>query len=198
MGCKEEPPAPPAKPSAPAAAPAPTPAPTPTATATASAAEKKPSKPCPAGSTGDGTFSKPCEAKGTAREMEVTWTGKTDDKGPSFRVVSKSKYGILFGNLSAYFYDKAGKQLEIKDASGKTKPKQPCSGKIFDGPMKAGEKATITFSCVKKEHVPEGTAHIEAEMQMVGYLDEAGTGSDTYWRNNDLVPDARPKGGIKK
>ena len=199
IGCKEEPPAPATTPSATAPKPSvAAPTPTPTPTPTASVAEKKPSRACPAGSTGDGTFSKPCEAKGTAREMEVTWTGKTDDKGPSFRVVSKSKYDILFGNLSAYFYDKAGKQLEVKDASGKAKPKQACSGKIFDGPMKAGEKAVITFSCVKKEHVPEGTAHIEAEMQMVGYLDEAGTGSDTYWRNNDLVPDARPKGGIKK
>jgi hypothetical protein len=63
--------------------------------------------------------------------------------------------------------------------------------------MKAGEKAVLTFSCVKKDHVPEGTAAIEAEMQMVGFTDASGGKADTYWRNKDLAPDTRPKGGTK-
>ena len=71
-------------------------------------------------------------------------------------------------------------------------------GNIFEGIMKPGEKAVITFSCVKKEHVPEGTTAIEAEMQMVGFPDESEKKIDFYWRNNDLIPDARPKGGLKK
>jgi hypothetical protein len=35
-------------------------------------------------------------------------------------------------------------------------------------------------------------------MQTVGFADAAGTKSEYYWRNSDLVPDVRPKGGIKK
>jgi len=203
IGCNQEP-APTGKPASSAsAAAAVTAAAATAATASATAAAvsaapaPKSSRPCPDGSTGDGTLGKPCDATGKARMMEVTWTGKMTDTGPSFRVVNKSKLEILYGSVAAYFYDKAGKQLEVKDASGKTHPKQPCSGKIFDGVMKAGEKAVITFSCVKKEHVPDGTVAVEAEMQVVGFTDSAGTGADLYWRNNDLTPDARPKGGVK-
>jgi hypothetical protein len=63
--------------------------------------------------------------------------------------------------------------------------------------MKPGEKAVITFSCVKKEHVPEGAKAIEGELQIVGFADATEKKSEYYWRNNDLVPDARPKGGVK-
>ena len=127
--------------------------------------------------------------------MEVTWTKKMDDKGPSFRVVNKSKLVILYGRMLVYFYDKTGKQLEVT-ASPKNRPHQTCFGNIFEGIMKPGEKAVITFSCVKKEHVPEGATAIEAEMQMVGFPDESEKKVDFYWRNNDLIPDARPKGGL--
>lgn len=166
--------------------------------ASASAAPSGPVHDCPAGSTGDGTLAKPCEAKGTARMMEVTWTGKLTDDGPSFRVINKSPSVILYGKLVAYFYDKAGKQLDVKDASGKTHPNQPCLGNLFSGIMKPAEKAVITFSCVKKEHVPEGTAAIEVEMQTVGFADATEKKSEYFWRNSDLTPDTRPKGGIKK
>jgi hypothetical protein len=130
--------------------------------------------------------------------MEVTWTGKMSDDGPSFRVTNKSPSVILYGKLIAYFYDKAGKQLEVKGAAGKTQPSQTCTGNLFSGVMKPAEKAVITFSCVKKEHVPEGTATIEAEMQMVGFADQSEKKSEYFWRNSDLTPDARPKGGVKK
>jgi pyruvate/2-oxoglutarate dehydrogenase complex dihydrolipoamide acyltransferase (E2) component len=201
LGCgekKADPTAPTASASAAVTAPS-APAASASAPPTASAVvEVKPTRPCPEGATGDGTFSKPCEAKGAARLMEVTWTGKMTDTGPSFRVTNKSKLDILYGSMAAYFYDKAGKQLDVPAADGKTRPKQVCAGKIFDGVMKAGEKATITFSCVKKTHVPEGTAHVEAEMQMVGFVDSGGKTTDLYWKNNELTPDARPKGGAKK
>lgn len=162
----------------------------------ASAAPAKPRDDCPEGSSGEGTFNKPCEAKGDSRMMEVTWTGKMGDDGPSFRVVNSSKLQILYGKLVAYFYDKSGKQLQAKDTSEsppKDRPSQPCAGNIFAGPMKPGEKAVITFSCVKKEHVPEGTAAIEAELEMVGFTDESGKKNEFYWRNKELTPDARPK-----
>jgi hypothetical protein len=180
-------------PTAPAAS-----APAPSASApAASATASGPVHDCPAGSTGDGSFNKPCEAKGTARMMEVTWTGKMTDTGPSFRVTNKSPSAILYGKVVAYFYDKAGKQIEAKDAGGKTRPNHPCTGNLFAGVMKPAEKAVITFSCLKKEHVPEGTAQVEAEMQVVGFADASEKKTEYYWKNGDLTPDTRPKGGVK-
>lgn len=181
------------------AAPAPSAAPTtsvaaPVPSATASAAGP-PRQDCPEGSSGEGTFNKPCETKGAARLMEVTWTGKMTDTGPSFRVVNKSKLVILYGKLAVYFYDKAGKQLEVKGAGGKAQPNQPCSGNVFGGVMNPGEKAVITFSCVKKDSVPEGTVSVEAEMQTVGFADSSGKKVEFYWRNAELTPDTRAKAG---
>ena len=167
-----------------------------TSTATPSAAVKKPSHPCPEGSKGEGTRKSPCKAKGATRIMDVKWTRKSDDKGPKFKVTSKSKLPILYGQLIVYFYDSSGKQLEVA-GGGEARSKLPCIGNIFAGAMKPGEKAFMTFSCLKKKHVPEGTAAIEGELQMVGFTDEMGKKSDTFWRNDDLVPDERPKGGIK-
>jgi hypothetical protein len=132
--------------------------------------------------------------------MDVVWTGKTDDQGPHFRVTNKSQSVILYGKIAVYFYDKAGKQLEVAAASGasdKTKPFHSCGGNIFGGVMKAGEKAVLTFSCVKKERVPEGTTAVEAEMQSVGFTDSSEKTITSYWRNNDLTPEARKKGGVK-
>lgn len=189
-GCDEEKPA--AKPAASATAAA-APSALPAApSATASAAPPAPKHDCPEGTAGDGTFDKPCDAKGTARTMEVTWTGKQDDKGPSFRVVNTSKADILYGKLVVYFYDKAGKQLEVKD-DDKARKTKTCAGNIFDGPMKAGEKAVITFSCVKKDHVPEGTAAIQAEIEVAGFTDESGKKNAWYWRNKELTPEDRPR-----
>jgi hypothetical protein len=186
-------------------APSPPPTPPPAMTPpTPSASTALPVHECPKGTAGEGTFAKPCEvAKGTARMMEVTWSGKTDDKGPHFRVVNKSDKVILFGKMAVYFYDKAGKQLEVKgdDSSGapaKNKPYQSCSGNMFGGVMKPGEKAVLTFSCVQQKHIPEGTKAIEAEMQTVGFSDPSEKKVDYYWSNSHLTPEARPKGGVKE
>jgi len=193
VGCeKEEEKKPePAKSAAPA--PTPTPAPTPPPP------PPEPKHDCPENSTGVGSFDKPCEATGAERMMEVTWTGKYDDKGnPQFRVVNKSKLVILYGKMIAYFYDKAGKQLAPAGGSpDKPKQHQDCPGNIFGGVMNAGEKAVITFSCVGKAHIPEGTTAIEGEIKMVGFADSDGKKSEFYWKNDELAPDARPKGGIK-
>ena len=175
---------------------------TPAPSASASAASNEPKHDCPKGSTGDGTFSKPCEAKGKERMMDVAWTGKTDEKGPQFRVTNKSaKDTILYGKIAVYFYDKAGKQLDTQDTTQtppKAVPFRTCSGNMFGGVMKPNEKAVLTFSCVKKDHVPEGTAAIEAEMQGVGFSDASEKKVEWYWANHDLAPDARKKGGVTK
>ncbi len=194
-GCEKTEPAPkpePAKSAAPIATTMPSAPPV-------ASAPPEPHHDCPEGSEGVGSFAKPCEAKGAERMMEVTWTGKMSDSGaPSFRVVNKSKLVILYGKMVAYFYDKAGKQLEVPaGASGKPRQHQDCPGNIFGGVMQPGEKAVINFSCVGKSSVPEGATAIEGEIQMVGFADAEGKRSEFYWKNEELTPDARPKGGIK-
>jgi hypothetical protein len=195
LGCdeKSEKESAPAKPSASVAA---APAPTPTPTPTPPPPPPKPRDDCPEGSSGIGTSSEPCLGSGDARMMEVKYTGKTTDEGPKFSVVNKTKSSILYGSVAAYFYDKAGKQLQVT-AGGKSRPMQLCSGNIFAGAVKPGEKIFVFFSCVKKSDVPEGAATIEAEVRTVGFTDEGGTKNEFYWSNPDLVPDQRPKGGIK-
>jgi hypothetical protein len=128
--------------------------------------------------------------------MLSKWT-KTGDTGPSFAITNKSQMVILYGKIAVYFYDKTGKQLDVKDESetpATTKPYNTCSGTFFQGVMKAGESATLTFSCVPKKVIPDGTATIEGEMQMVGFADATEKKIDFYWKNGDLTPDARKKG----
>jgi hypothetical protein len=173
-------------PEAPSAVPAPSAAPLPNRTD------------CPKDSEGPGTVDQPCAGKGGARMMEARWTGKTDDKGPFFAITNKSPSTILYGKIVVYFYDSAGKQLEVKDASGKAMPYVVCAGaNLFSGVMKPAEKATMQFSCVPKSIVPEGATAIEGELLTVGFADADGKKNDFYWSNKDLTPDARPKGGVK-
>jgi len=198
LGCTKDEAKPGAAASASAASAQPAPSVAPSATAVASAAAE-PHHDCPDKSAGIGSFAQPCEAKGTERLMTVKWT-KTDDKGPNFSIKNIGKTTILFGKIAVYFYDKAGKQLDLKDDSEtppKTKPFHTCSGSFFQGVMKPGESATLTFSCVPKKVIPDGTTTIEAEMQMVGFADASEKKIDFYWRNADLSPAARPKGGAK-
>ena len=183
-------------PAASSATPAATASAAPTASAASSAA-LTPRSDCPKGSSGPGTFEHPCETKGASRMMEVKWTGKTDDKGPFFSVQNKSPGVVLYGKIAVYFYDKAGKQLQVKDTAAnppKDVPYRLCSGNMFGGVMKVTEKATIQFSCVKMDPVPGGTAAIEAEMVGVGFADATEKKSEFYWANPELNPDARKKG----
>ncbi len=169
-----------------------------TASAAASAAPE-PHHDCPSNSNGVGSFTKPCEGKGSERIMKVKWT-KTDDKGPNFSIKNIGKTTILYGKIAVYFYDKSGKQLDLKDESEtppKTRPYLTCAGNFFQGVMKPAESATLTFSCVPKKVIPEGTTAIEAEMQTVGIADDTEKKIDFYWRNADLTPNARSKGGVK-
>jgi hypothetical protein len=172
------------------------------ATATPSAAPSAAPEPhhdCPSNSNGIGSFTKPCEAKAAERIMKVKWT-KTDDKGPNFSIKNLGKITILYGKIAVYFYDKSGKQLDLMDESEtppKPRPYRTCAGNIFQGVMKPGESATLTFSCVPKKDIPDGTTAIEGEMETVGFADPTEKKIDFYWRNSDLTPNTRPKGGIK-
>jgi hypothetical protein len=131
--------------------------------------------------------------------MTVKWT-KTDDKGPNFSVKNIGPNTIIYGRIAVFFYDKSGKSLPLKDDSetpSKTSAYLTCSGTFFQGVMKPSESATFTFSCVPKKIIPEGTATIEGEMEMVGFADPSEKKIDFYWHNADLAPPTRPKGGIK-
>lgn len=178
---------------------APKPAPTPTAKASAAPtaeASAAPREDCPKGSKGGGTPTQPCEASGVdTRMMTVKWNGKMDDKGPFFNVANKSDATILYGEVQVYFYDKTGKQLETKDG----KKKITCgSTNLFVGTLKPAETALIQFACLPKVAVPEGAEAIEAEIDKVGFTDKKDDKKiDLYWRNKDLSPDERPKGGPK-
>lgn len=191
-GCEEpaEKPAatPSAEPKAALSAPPPPPAPKPV--------EEKPSHPCPEDSEGPGTFKKPCEAKGKARMMEVTWNGKIKEKGPVFRIINKADLEVLYGKVVVYFYDKKGKQMKVGEKGEKSR--LACAGNIFAGAVNAGEKIFVNFSCVKKDDVPDGAAAIEGEMEVVGFTGKGMKKADSFWRNKDLTPKDRPKGGIKK
>jgi hypothetical protein len=197
FGCSKEEP----KTEAPAASASASTPPPPSAvpSATASAPPPEPHHDCPAGSTGTGNFTQPCEGKGPARLMTVKWT-KTDDKGPNFSIKNTGPTTILYGRLAVYFYDKAGKQILLKDDSEtppKMRPFHTCSGNFFQGVMKPAESATLTFSCVPKKVIPDGTVTIEGEMQMVGFADPSEKKIDFYWHNGDLTPATRAKGGVK-
>jgi hypothetical protein len=200
VGCSKDESTPAPSASASAAPPPSASAPAPSASTPPAAASSAPEPPhdCPTGSTGAGSFAKPCEAKGSARLMDVKWK-KTDDSGPSFAITNKSQLVILYGKIAVYFYDKSGKQLDVQDDSTPPKPRpyHTCAGKFFGGVMKPAEKAVLTFSCVPKSVIPDGTATIEAEMQWVGFADPTRKKIDFYWRNSDIAPDARPKGGVK-
>lgn len=157
---------------------------------------------CPAGSTGIGNFSHPCEATGkNVRMVALSWNGKSDDKGsPWFNTTSKAAKTLLYGRLAIYFYDKAGKQIDVKEAvegSDKTHAFHVCAGNVFAGGLNPAEKAKYTFSCMKKADMPAGATAMEAEATIVGFAEPSLKKNEFYWKNADLAPEARPKGGAK-
>lgn len=169
------------------------------ATATASAPAAGGSG-CPDGSSGAGTAQEPCTAKGSARLMRVKWTGKNDP--PTFDVTNDAKRDIIHADIRVYFYDKDGKQLEVKGLLGmppdKTFPTWWSSGWIFSGkPVKAGATQQVSFPSLKAEIVPAGTDAVEAEIDKVAFAGADGNSMDTWWQNKDLGPDARTKGGVQ-
>jgi hypothetical protein len=158
---------------------------------------------CPTGSTGIGSFSKPCESKGALRMLEIAWKGKSDPNGsPTFSVKMKAPLKVNYGRVAVYFYDKAGKQIDVKEpveGSDKTHAFHICSGRLFAGVLDPADKSiyNFNFSCVQKKDVPDGVGSMEVEAQMVGFADADGKRIDFYWKNADLAPEQRPKGGVK-
>lgn len=133
--------------------------------------------------------------------VTLAWRGKYDDKGaPTFQVHSVAPKTTLYGRVAVYFYDKAGKLIDAKETaegSDKAHPFHTCSGNVFSGGLAPNEKAAYNFSCMSKSNIPDGMASMEAEAFMVGFADSTVKKNEYYWRNEDLTPDARPKGGVK-
>ena len=109
-----------AAPSASAPAPSTVASVAPTPSASASAAPEA-QHDCPTGSTGPGTFTKPCEAKGgVADGGDQVERQDRRQRSPSFAVTSKStRSSSSTAKIAVYFYDKAGKQLDVKDEAGR-------------------------------------------------------------------------------
>ena len=132
--------------------------------------------------------------------MESKWK-KTDDSGPSFAVTNKSKLVILYGKIAVYFYDKAGKQLAVHGRqrdSAQDPPVPHLLRQLLRRRDEArGERGAHVLVRARRASSPTGRRPIEAEMQMVGFADASEKKVDFYWRNSDLTPDARPKGGVK-
>jgi hypothetical protein len=133
--------------------------------------------------------------------VELAWKGKYDGKGaPTFQVHSAAPKTVFYGKVAVYFYDKAGKLIDVKEAlegSDKTHAFHTCSGNVFAGGLAPNEKAAYNFSCMGKSNIPDGMASMEAEAFMVGFADKDVKKNEYYWRNNDLTPETRPKGGVK-
>lgn len=133
--------------------------------------------------------------------VELAWNGKSDASGaPSFKTNSKATKAVLYGRIAVYFYDKAGTQIDVKEAvegSDKTHAYHVCSGNVFAGGLNPAEKAVYNFSCMKKSNIPDGMVSMEAEAVVVGFADAAIKKNEFYWKNADLAPEARPKGGVK-
>jgi hypothetical protein len=141
---------------------------------------------CPAGSTGEGTSSKPCVGKG--RVLEAEWTGKW---GPNamFKITNKTDKKIDFAQACVWYYDKDGKWLKIDN-----KPLPECSSSS-GGVISIGPKETKEQGFGHKEaEAPKGTVKVEMEFNKVGWPG-AKEGDYVYWENDKLDKLNRPLGG---
>jgi hypothetical protein len=86
---------------------------------------------------------------------------------------------------------------EAPEGSDKTHAFHTCSGNIFSGGLAPNEKAAYNFSCMGKSNIPDGMASMEGEAFLVGFADSTVKKNEYYWRNNDLTPETRAKGGVK-
>jgi hypothetical protein len=104
--------------------------------------------------------------------MKVRWT-KTDDKGPSFNIKNVGPTTIVNRKIAGTSTTRPASNSTCPTRAATPKPKKfhTCSGNFFQGVMKPAESAVLTFSCVTKKDIPDGSATIAAEMQMVGFAD---------------------------
>lgn len=173
-----------------------------TAKATASATAQAGAGKCDKlGCKGEGSFFKKCDCKGkdVKPPLTATWTGKDGsfDK-PAMEVQNLSDQPLHWASVRLYYYDQAGKQLEVtikgkpekktKDTTYKT---YMMNGSTFT--LKPKEKKTLSFGW-KKDEAPKGTDTIEAVFD--GWCwGEPRDKANEVCVTIDRAPDERPKGG---
>ena len=149
---------------------------------------------CPPNSSGKGTAEEPC--KGTGRVLEAKWTGKNNKKSV-FSVTNKLKSKVDFVQASIYYYDAAGKQLEIPNKDNPKYPHKsasPSGGLFTIGP---GETKEIELGFTV-DLIPKATKSIELEFNKVGWVSsDPNAKDDVYWENSALAPENRPMGANK-
>ena len=149
---------------------------------------------CPDGSSGEGTTSSPCKAGSpTSRLMELKWTGKIGSKGPIFAVTNKAKRPISQGDVQVYFYDAAGKQLQVSLLGMSDKKSHFwTSGAVFNGDgVKAGETQEVEFG-QGPAMFPAGAVNAEGEASRVCFATgKPDWDCDVNWENAALKGDTR-------
>lgn len=132
-----------------------------------------------------------CKGKGMTPPLVAKWTGKMHPffKEPTFEVENTSDKDIHWASASVYYYDKAGKQIEVKlkDRPDKYK-KSSINGSNFT--FKPKEKKELALGW-KEENHPKDAVKIEVVFDgwCYGvYNDKA----NELCINVDRAPDERP------
>ena len=91
-------------------------------TAPRSVRAPEPPHDCPTGSAGPGSFTKPCDAKGSSRMMD----GEVEEDGRQRAILRHHQQVAAgrscYGKIAVYFYDKAGKQLDVRTTARRPSP----------------------------------------------------------------------------
>jgi hypothetical protein len=150
----------------------------PTASATATVA---PAATCPGGSTQDTSG---CKAAGQSRVAILRWNGTFGDATQALMLKSTAAAPLKNGTVALWFYDKAGKRLDVAGAK-----KYAAAGDAFGGVIKAGGTKVLTFP-LAKAGIPDGAATIEGEVVKATLVNPDGSDGPA-WRNDDLNADER-------
>jgi hypothetical protein len=169
----------------------------------AAAASKKEKSTCADfGGTGELSFDKPCNLKAPS-PVKGKWTGgyvkrsRNSDELPEIEIENGFELEIMWGNVTVYYYDKDGKQLEVTFENGeKSKAPYTNGSGIFQN-LKPGEKKKLAFGAPKAQ-TPAGTESIEVEISAFGYeLPDKNPKNKYFWVERPTMWDQRPKGGWK-
>jgi hypothetical protein len=136
---------------------------------------------CPAGSTKDTSG---CKATRTARVATIAWNGVTGESSQTLTVKNSAGAPLKDATIAIWFYDAAGKRLDI---AGSKKYRIPGDG--LGGTINAGASKDITLS-VAKATLPTGAAEIEGELVKATLVNPDGS-DGPIWQNDDLNADER-------
>jgi hypothetical protein len=138
---------------------------------------------CPAGSTGDGTYDKPCVASGDTRLVPLKYVS-SDDNYIVFDAKNNGPYEVIGGQRDLWIYDASGKRLDITIPNNPPMTHTGTSGGMTPT-VKPGETKQVKFFLDKKSR-PAGAATYQAEFQKVEMSTTGGT-PDFVWTNPGLL-----------